>query len=638
MAMAGIPEVIDYNFHVKPILSDRCYHCHGPDEEAREGSLRFDMETAAKALLESGSRAIVQGNRSKSSLVKRIISEDEEFKMPPIKSKLELSAKEKAILIKWIDEGAEFKEHWSFIKPERPRVPMIDSHVLTHNEIDHFIIGQQKRKGLDPSPPAAKERLLRRVYLDLTGLPPGIQALDSFLSEPTDQAYEHVVNELLASEACAERLAMEWMDVARYADSHGMHADGWRNMWPWRDWVIEAFHRNMPYDQFVTEQIAGDLLPGAGKDEILATAFHRNHPMTAEGGVIDEEFRLEYVADRTNTTATAFLGMTMECAKCHDHKFDPISQKEYYQMSAFFNNLKELGMTGDDGNFGPMLTLASKETEMKLQQFDSILTELNGQIIEEKKKLNQLKSYIEQLPPINLNDQIEHYYPFEKISTLSESGRERVIIDHDKKCYTNGEPQVVDGKEGGSLAFDSEYDALSLEGTGPIDVHLPLAVSLWIKTSKREKDKTQVLIGNAGQKNTFWRGWDFYLDEENHLSLRLIHSLPHNYFHISTKDSIETNRWTHVAFSYDGSGKAGGVGLYINGYKKEVKIHYDRLTKNNRPIKVMAHTEIDQPLRIGKSYRAFTGENGIFEGFMDELRIYRREISELEVLKMAVWT
>lgn len=630
-AYQHLPKQVDYNFHIKPILSDRCYACHGPDELAREGGFRLDIEEEAKARLESGQRAIVGRNVRESATCARILSDDQTFMMPPPESKLTLTAREKAMIVKWIEQGAEFKEHWAFIPPRKYVVPdRQNPDWIVANEIDLFIQRAFRQHGLQPAEKAGQEILLKRLYMDLTGLPPDIRAIDAFLADTREDAYERIVDQLLQSDACAERLALEWMDIARYADSHGLHADGWRNMWPWRDWVIRAFQQNMPYDQFLTEQLAGDLLPNPTRDQILATAFHRNHPMTAEGGAIDEEFRLEYVADRTNTTATAVMGLTMECARCHDHKFDPISQKEYYQMTAFFNNVREVGMTGDDGNYGPLLQLTSKETDGRITELRQQIEEVNQELDQSIDRIKALKSYLKSKPSVRLEEGLVGFFPFESKATRKEKNTDQRIFDGNRKVYSRGDPPLVDGKHGQAPFFDDEYDEIYLQDQGQYDVHQAFSASMWIKTKKRQATKTQVMIGNAGDKNNFWRGWDFYLEDDNRLSLRLINSLPHNLIHLRSQDSIRLNSWTHVAFSYDGSGQASGVKLFIDGHQIQADVLYDRLYKNIRTIGSGAHQETNRPLRVSKSYRSFTGDNGIFRGSIDEIRLYNRVISNLE--------
>lgn len=625
---SSLPDDIDYNFDIKPILSDRCYACHGPDELARKGDLRLDVEAAAKTALPNGHLAIAEGSLKKSALIERIMSADPETTMPPPESKLTLSAREKALLAKWINTGAEYKSHWSFIKPDKPDVPEGVEGWTQHNEIDHFVQKHLQSTGLEPAGLATPNRILRRVFMDITGLPPTLSEQERYLSSPTLASLEVIVDSLLASDACAERLTQEWMDVARYADSHGLHADGWRNMWPWRDWVINAFRDNMPYDQFITWQLAGDLFENATKDQKLATAFHRNHPMTAEGGAIDEEFRLEYVADRTNTTATALMGMTMECAKCHDHKYDPISQKEYYQMSSFFNNVREVGMTGDDGNYGPLLQLADKSTDDKIKQQQRIVEDLGAKIKMAEREFNSSEQSLS-AATLPLAKDLAIHLPFDK--KTPPNNKNQIYFDGSDRGYSNGDPPLVKGIKGSAVSFEYEYDEVYIKEINELDVHRSVSTSVWINTRKQESGKTQVVIGNAGDKNNFWRGWDFYLEDDNKLSVRLINCIPHNLIHLRSQQQIPLNIWTHIAFSYDGSGDAEGIKLYINGKQVVADVIYNRLYKNIRTISSGANQEIQRPLRISKSYRSFTGDNGIFLGLMDDLYVYNRFLSSAEI-------
>lgn len=641
-AYQALPEEIDYNFHVKPILSDRCYKCHGPDENARKADLRLDTEEHAFARLESGGRAFSPGNIKRSKAIQRILSTDPEFLMPHPDSKLALTEEEKAIIVKWVQQGAQWKAHWSFMPPENPPIPAdFPGDWTVSNPIDHFIYSRLQKAGLQPSRPADKERLLRRVSMDLTGLPPTLEEMDDFLNDPSPDAYEKVVDRLLASEHFGERLAMEWMDLARYADSHGLHADGWRMMWPWRDWVIEAFNENLPYNDFVTWQLAGDLLPHPTKEQILATAFHRNHTMTAEGGAVDEEFRVEYVADRTNTTATAFLGLTMECARCHDHKFDPISQEEHYMMSAFFNNVKELGMTGNDGNFGPMLLLTDDHSERDLASVEAKIKAKEKEIELSREEISNVQGFIDNIQVPKNPVGLAGYFPFEN-SKLSKNkdGKEQLVFDGNKNSFSKGKPEIVPGKVGHSLLLSgSGYDVVSLDNVGLFDLHEPYSGAAWIHTTQHDSAKTQVIMGTAGQKDNFWRGWDFYLDGSNVLSFRLIHSFPHNYLHVVSTRPIDVNEWTHVAFTYDGSARASGVRLFIHGKRIETTIEYDRLYKSIRPVlgftntfrPDLMHILDDRPVKVGISGRLFTGENGIFNGQIDEIRFYDRSLSTLEI-------
>ena len=361
-----LPENVDFSLHIKPILSDRCFICHGPDKNAVEGNLSLQSpEEAYKALGENKDRyAIVPGDAEKSQMVKRIFSEDDGLIMPPPESNLSLTETEKQLLKKWIEQGAEYKEHWAFLKPKIPEIPDTQKNPWTTNEIDAFVLKKIEDNGQSPSEKASKEMLLRRLFLDITGLPPSIDDIDNFLGSTDPKYLENTIDSLLNSIDYAEHMAADWMEVARYADTHGYQDDFERTMWPWRDWVIKAFRENMPYDEFVTVQLAGDLLPDATKETVLATGFNRNHKITAEGGVIPEEYRIEYVEDRTNTFGTAFLGMTMECARCHDHKYDPISQKEHFELFSFFNNVNERGlMSGAEDIPEPYITITKEEAK-----------------------------------------------------------------------------------------------------------------------------------------------------------------------------------------------------------------------------------------------------------------------------------
>lgn len=362
----GVPDVVDFNFHVRPILSDRCFKCHGPDANKRQANLRLDTEEGAFAALKEdpSKHVIVPGDPMQSALYARLINPDTAEVMPPPSSNLSLTKNEIEIIKRWIAQGAKYKKHWSFIAPARPKVPEADEDLNPRNPIDHFIFTTLEKVGLAPNAEAPKEALLKRVSMDITGLPPTIEQQERFLADKSPNAYEKIVDELLASKHYGEKMAIQWMDLARYADSHGYQDDGYRTMWPWRDWVIHAFNSNYPYSQFLTWQLAGDLLPNPSKEQLLATGFNRNHKITQEGGVIDEEYRIEYVTDRTNTFGKAFMAITLECAKCHDHKYDPVSQKDYYSMFAFFDKVPEKGLVGTiDASFAdpPNMKISSAD-------------------------------------------------------------------------------------------------------------------------------------------------------------------------------------------------------------------------------------------------------------------------------------
>ncbi|MGR3810730.1 PSD1 and planctomycete cytochrome C domain-containing protein [Jiulongibacter sp. NS-SX5] len=364
-------DLVDYNFQIRPILSDRCFQCHGPDANKREADLRLDTPEGAYAALKENpeAHALVKGKPQLSEAFLRMTTSDSTLRMPPIESNLKLTEEEINLIKKWIDQGAEYKPHWAFIAPQKNDLPEADEDWVK-NEIDHFAYAKMRAQGLNPNEEASKEALLKRVTLDLTGLLPTLEEQDAFINDESEDAYEKVVDRLLKSKHYGEKMALPWLDLARYADSHGYQDDGLRTMWPWRDWVIHAFNENYSYQKFVTWQLAGDQIKNSNKESLLATGFNRNHKITQEGGVIDEEYRIEYVTDRTNTFGKGLLALTFECAHCHDHKYDPISQKDYYSTFAFFNQVPEKGLFGTiDASFAdpPNMKITDEDVQSILK-------------------------------------------------------------------------------------------------------------------------------------------------------------------------------------------------------------------------------------------------------------------------------
>lgn len=379
-AYQQLPAEVDFNYHVRPILSDRCFSCHGPDENTRKAGLRLDVEAEAFAALKEGQGyALIPRKPFESEVVRRILSTDPEWVMPTPESKMRLNALEKATLIKWLEQGAAWKNHWSFIAPQKAALPKVNNKALAQNPIDYFILKKLEDQGLSFSEKADKTTLIRRIYLDLIGLPPNLEEVDAFLADDSPLAFEKVVDRLLASPSFGERWAWDWLDAARYADTNGFQGDPTRKMYPWRDWVIRAINDNMPYDQFTVEQLAGDLLPNATDDQILATAFNRNHMYNGEGGRIPEETRVENVFDRVETTGTVFMGLTLNCTRCHDHKFDPITQKEYFQLYDYFNQTSETGLNGN-GMIPPILDLSPPIDKEKVAEFQVFIDKIGQEV------------------------------------------------------------------------------------------------------------------------------------------------------------------------------------------------------------------------------------------------------------------
>ncbi len=667
-AYASLPQKVDYNFHIKPILADRCYACHGPDVNSRKGNLRLDIEEEAFSTLASGNVAFVKGKPGKSEVFHRIISNNPEYMMPPPDSKLTLSAVEIALITKWIEQGSEWKPHWSFLKIEKPDVPESTKNWEANNPIDQFIHTELVARGLTPNPMADKERLLRRVTIDLTGLPPTIEEMDNFLNDASPEAYEKVVDRLLQTQEHAERLAMEWMDVARYADSHGVSFDGYREMWPYRDWVIEAFKKNMPINQFITKQVAGDLLPNAMKEDKLATAFYRLHPMEASQGSIGEEYRVEYVAERTSTTGKAFLGLTMGCARCHDHKFDPISQKDFYQLSAFFNNVDELGLGPRDSNRAPTMILFE---DHQLKSIDSLNQLIAKNEADKDAKFMLIKNYVNNLSTAEKIENEIGYYPLEKLDkikrkkkvlkffeddkTKAEKAKEKIkqkkkdkkdttkkeieyeevfLIDNTKLSEATLGVSITTGKHGNGLSFDDDYDYVSLNKVGWIEHYDPFSASIWINPRKSEKKHIQNIMGNSNNYSGAYRGWELTLDSANHLTMHLIHRMPDDFIEIKTEKKVLDDVWTQVGFTYDGSQKANGLAIYINGKKELTKVVKDQLTRSIKPFHEYSGKPDTLAIRLAKSYRISEGDPGIFAGMMDEVHLYDRKLTQLEMARL----
>jgi len=648
-AYESLPEVVDYNFHIKPILSDRCYTCHGPDDNTRKAGLRLDIEEEAFKKLESGNRAFVKGSLNKSEIIHRLISDDPNVMMPPPDSELKISDREIAMIAKWIEQGSKWKEHWSFLALTEPKVPELTNDWKRNNEIDNYIQSNLVQLGLQPSAETDKEHLIKRVTMDLTGLPPTVEEIDAFLNDASENAYEKVVDRLLKSDAFAERMAQEWMDVSRYSDSHGVSFDGYRTSWPFRDWVIKAFKNNMPYDQFITHQLAGDLIPNADEQSKIATAFVRMNPMEGSGGSIPEEFRVEYVNERAGFTGTALLGLTVECAKCHDHKFDPITQKEFYQMSAFFNNTMEYGLAPTDSDRAPTLIILDDKEKAQIDTYMATLQD-------EEKTLESLRNgayvnFNKPLPKVMPSDPIG-YYAFNTIKPYkkeikkkkpenadNDEKKEEVkkkeykelqMLDDNKNAEANLKITLTDGKFGKAAYFNEEYDEIALRKIGEFQYYDPFSVSAWINTEKDSLGSSQTIIGNSGTVLQFHRGWELALDSTNHVRVRFIHRMPDEYISVSTLNPIQAKQWHQVGLTYDGSKSANGISIFIDGKKVKTKTNFDQLKRSIIPVNFNMKRD-SLPLLVGRSFRLWTEDLGLFQGAIDEIKVFDRQLSQWEM-------
>ena len=579
VAEARIPAQIDFNFHVKPILSDRCFACHGPDEKSREAGLRLDTEAGAYAALTEGpGHAIVPGKPGKSAVVDRILTADPGEVMPPPEAKLPpLSPQEKAILIRWIEQGAPYAPHWSFRPVQQPEVPPVQETGWVRNPIDHFVLARLEREGLSPSPEAPKEILLRRASLDLTGLPPTLEDMEAFLADEAPGAYERAVDRLLESPHYGEHMAAAWLDLARYADSHGYQDDGLRTMWPWRDWVISAFNRNLPFDDFVTWQLAGDLLPDPSREQILATGFNRNHMMSQEGGIVPEEYRVEYVADRVGTFGKAFLGLTVECARCHDHKYDPIAQQEFFQLFAFFNQVPEHGQIPYNGTPAPTLILTDAEAEATLaslhRQMATHEQAMQAPALEEAFARWDAQAR----PALRLPTPLVHL-PLDDIQDFQYENRGRSGRRGQLRGDRDMVPETVPGRVGQAqrLLGDSH---IGLPGPiGHFERNQPFTISLWVRPLK--DSLTGPLFGKSGGFMNGLRGYECYLHPDGRLTAGLHHVWPANSLEIRTEARLPVGQWTQVVMAYDGSSRAAGLRLYFDGVPQAATVLADHLQRS----------------------------------------------------------
>lgn len=624
-----LPEQLDYNQHVKPVLSDKCFACHGPDKAKQKAGLRLDLKEAAYGKLPENPDkvAINPGDLEGSEFYHRIISSDPEYMMPTKDSHLSLTAKEKAILIKWIEDGAEYKPHWAFVRPEKPELPKVNNKKWIKNPIDYFILAKLEQEKLTPSIESDKELLLRRVSLDLTGLPPTLEEMDAFLNDKSANAYEKQVNRLLKSPHYGEKMAVDWLDLARFADSHGYTVDRLRDMSPYRDWVIGAFNQNLRYDQFVQWQLAGDLMPKPTKDMIIATAFNRNHQQNMEGGIVEEEFQTEYVIDRTNTFGDAMLGISVGCAKCHDHKYDPISQKNYFQLFSFFNNVKEAGqISWDDALPTPTLMLPTDQQEKMLRFINSRIaseelevenaksaSENDFQQWINKQKYRELGKEI--LPKTNL----QAHFSFDKNALKNAVNPKQTGIMKRESGQTGDSPVFVTHDIGQALVMNGDV-FLDLDQTGVFRRSQPFSIGIWINIPKGLKEGV-ILHKSQAERLYNFRGYHLYLKDDR-LELNMAHTAPSNAITKITQKGIPRDQWIQLTITSDGSSKAGGFNLFLDGKKCVMETTMDQLTKD-----ILFKGEKQPGLQIGGWWRGL----GFKGGKVDDILVYDRVLTNYEI-------
>jgi hypothetical protein len=642
-AQAVQSRAIDFTRDIRPLLSDKCFACHGPDATAKQINLRLDSEAAAM-------NVIVPGKPEQSKLIKRITHKDEAMRMPPADSGRSLTAQEIELLTEWIRQGAKWQSHWAFVAPVRPSLPNVKNTAWPKNAIDYFVLARLEKEGLQPSPEADLATLLRRVSFDLTGLPPTLQELDDFLKDSSANAYEKVVDRLLASPRYGERMAFRWLDAARYADTNGYQIDGVREAWRWRDWVIEAFNQNKPFDQFTIEQLAGDLLPNPTLEQRIATAFNRHHRINAEGGVVPEEYRVEYVVDRVDTTATVFMGLTLGCARCHNHKYDPFTQQEFYQLSAYFNSIDEDGHSFDQGNSPPVMLAPTREQQQQLQRYEQDLAAAETQIKTLTEKHAEAQQRWEKKLLGKTNQQ---WFPAEKLIV-------QLALDEDSKPVFNksdrahheqynrpkdekpskfetgwreGAPQYVAAPTGQGVAFDGK---LFFEGgihadfrykTTSSDYKERFTIAAWVKpeTFQSQSIITKVSDNPAETENGVPRadGYGLYL-VNGKLHFNMVFRWGEDALRVETEDRLLAKTWQHVAVVFDGLRQwEDRIRIYVNGAEQQLKF-------NQRNF-FLLFGGAKNTLKIGGG----GGPEFRFRGALDEVRMYSRSLEPDEIKLLA---
>lgn len=605
-AKAPVVDKIDYNRDIRPILAGKCFACHGADPKAIRAGLRLDDRTSATSALESGKHAIVVGSPAKSELISRINAKSDDERMPPPSTNKILTNEEKDLLKRWIAEGAEYKPHWAFVAPVRPALPAVRDAKWVRSPIDRFVLAKLERIGQKPAPEAEKSTLLRRVTLDLTGLPPTPNEVIAFVNDRSPKAYERVVDRLLSSPRFGERMAMDWVDYSRYADSNGYQADYERFQWRWRDYVIDAFNKNMPFDQFTVELLAGDMLPNATTDQIVATGFNRNHRLNTEGGVIAEEWRVENIIDRVETTSTVWLGLTSGCARCHDHKYDPISQKEFYGMFAYFNNVPESGSGEERPINHPPLVKAPMAGQADL------LKALTKQVAAVDEKLSAIARANESKAA---DWKLDHD---DNAASLAQGVVARYAMASTPSVVSGSAPQPkVVGKVGfekgqrSGAATITEAGFVDLGSAGDFEANKPFSYAYWVYPTNGFGVPLSRMDSGAN-----YRGWDSFL-EYGKPAVHIIDSWPNNAIKVIAKTTLKEKAWNHVAVSYDGSSKASGVHMYVNGKESPVDVATNSLKGS---IKTAVTTKIG---------RRTTGD--YLNGKVDDVALYDRVLSAREV-------
>jgi hypothetical protein len=602
----------EYNRDVRPILAENCFACHGPDSAARKAGLRLDRrEEAIKA------EAIVPGDPDKSGVIERVFATEPGRMMPPRKAHKKLTAAQKETLRRWVAAGAEYQAHWSLIAPKRPPLPAVRDAGWVRNPVDAFVLAALEKQGLRPAPEADRRTLARRLSLDLTGLPPAPAAVEAFVTDKSTDAYERYVDRLLESPAWGEHRGRFWLDLARYADTHGIHFDNYREIWAYRDWVIGAFNRNLPFDRFTIEQLAGDLLPDRTLDTVVASGFNRCNITTNEGGTIPEEYLVLYTRDRTETTSAVWLGLTANCAVCHDHKFDPLTQREFYSMAAFFNNTTQAAMDGNVKDTPPTVRVPRPEDRPRWQAVTRQLADLRKQAEARKQAARaDFEKWLGEAKP----ERVASLVPGDGLhlrAGLDEGSGKPVSVTVD------GKPRDVPPATGlawgaghvGAQAFKSRPGAsLEVEGAGDFDKDQAFSYGAWVKFMKAVP--SGAIFARMDDQHDY-RGWDLWVQNDR-VGAHIIHKWQEDALKVVSRNPVNPGAWHHLFVTYDGSHRAAGVTVYVDGVPQQTDVEADALKSTIR-------TSV--PLKLAQRHSA----SRIDDILIQDVRLYGRALSAAEV-------
>ncbi|WP_339912257.1 DUF1553 domain-containing protein [Symmachiella dynata] len=619
---ARAAEPVEYNRDVRPILAENCFACHGADSASRKADLRLDHRDVA---VEMG--AITAGEPDESELIARILTDDADLVMPPLETKKTLTAAQKTILKKWIAQGAEYQQHWSFIAPQRQQPPPVKQQGWAKNAIDQFVLAKLEQNGLTPAAEADPHTLFRRLHLDITGLPPAPNDADAFVKDYSarqDAALSDWIDKLMKSTAWGEHRARYWLDAARYSDTHGLHFDNYREMWPYRDWVIRSFNANQPFDTFTVEQLAGDLLENPTDDQLIATGFQRCNMTTNEGGTIDEENLALYAADRVQTLGWVYLGLTTNCSQCHDHKFDDFTAKDYYSLAAYFRNTTQQAKDGNvkDGR-GPVLIVPAEVDKSRWQALPAEIAAATAQRDARKQAATgDFEEWLAKTTPESLGSDIstDGLVVHAPLNEGTGNAAKNLVGNPDEFPATGEVTWSTDGKLGPAAVLTPEA-TFDLGGLGDFEKDQPFSCGAWIKVG--DKGQPSSIFARMDEKSGF-RGWDLWLNG-NALAVHLVDAWPANAIKVVTQEKvIKPGQWQHVVLTYDGTAKPGGVKIYVDGVDQKLKV-------DKNTLKPDATLRTETPLRIGRRSDANVFDGGTVQDF----RVYNRALPAADVKKIA---